>query len=361
MGQKSNYDGKVKREKELNKEKIISNKLNQQDIGTEELGVVVGVTDRDVRLLIKKLCEKHPDILKQQDFKDGERYSFKAAWNGILTVLLSVAGLPQYDNRKVQNTLEGYLEFVETLIDGIDQYTTEYDKKMIKEHSTYQQAILEKKLYDSTIERLGMIVNQLGMLPASLRFQTLARINTQLKSIPSNIAQSHAAYMIERSMNKRKANDDEKETSFKENLEEYLVSLLKIKMQGKQEIQQYIKNDVLGRALLKQYVLGNFNDFKVKGLEEIVNNTRKKLLEQQEIKEIMDKITNVLNKDKPMEQMMLNWIEKTLVLFELTAIDGDKDKDLGKELLRRSVTEEVFRSLQEFNKQEYLENEDDID
>ncbi|AWI03110.1 hypothetical protein [Clostridium drakei] len=348
MGQESNY---YKKDKEnLSREKIISDSLNKQDIGTEELAVVLGVTDRSIRNMLKKLCNRYPDSIEEKDFKDGKVYSFKASWNGILAALLTATDLAKYDSRREQNTLIGYLDFVETLIDGIDQYIVEQDKTIIKGHSTYQQAVLEKDLYDCIIKRLGSIVNQLGMLPASLRFQTLAGINEILKSVPVHLAQQHAAYATERYIHKAKVSDDEKERLFKEDLEEYLVSVLKLKMQGKSINKELVEDNILVKALLKQYILGNLKDPKLKGIEELISKGRRNILEQQELKEVMDKVANVLNKDKPIEQMMLNWIEQTLVLFELAVTNGDKDKELGKELLRQSVTEEAFRTLENFNK-----------
>ena len=48
--------------------------------------------------------------------------------------------------------------------------------------------------------------------------------------------------------------------------------------------------------------------------------------------------------------MVLHWIEQTLLLVALGSSNEEKNRALGKELLRQMVTEEVYRNLQEFNR-----------
>lgn len=354
MGRKSDYKKEVLKDKKLDRTTIIKEKLNKEDISTEEMAVVIGITGRSLRDNIWKLCHNHKETIKTDDFKKGKAYVFQASWNGILTTLISVAGLPQYDNRREQHTLEGYLEHLKILMTGIDEYATEEDQAIIKTHSTYQQATLEEKLYESVLNRIGSISNNLGLMPSSLRFQTLAGINKTLELVPSNLAQKNASYIVQQALYKKYAkNDDEKSvnlTSFKEDLEEYLVSLLKMRIEGKEGFNETLNMEVVGNTILEQMILGNITDTEHEGIMDTIIKGREEMLDQSQIKETLEKVASVLDPENSLESIILDWIKHTVLLFTSTIANSKTNKDLGKELMRQVVTEEVYRNLQEFNK-----------
>lgn len=352
VGRKTKYNEAVENEK-FDRTKIIQDKLNKEDIGTKELAVVTGMEERSVRNILNKLCENHPQ-LKLENFKDGKAYKFKANWNGLLTTLCEVASLPQYDGRKEQHSLEGYLDHIDVLMQGIDTYLTSLDQAFIKSHGSYQQAILEKKLYESLLYRIGSIVNQVGMMPATLRFQTLAGLNKKLEPVTTHLAQRHSKCLIDKHLYKKAALNENpnaiNDTSFQEDLEEYLVSLLHLRMQGKDGIDETYNMEVVGATLLEQLVLGNLTDGNIDGVEELITSTKQDLLQSSLIKPTFEKVKGVLDEKNPVEQMVLNWIEQTLLLVALGNSNEEKNRALGKELLRQMVTEEVYRNLQEFNR-----------
>jgi len=352
MGREIDYKKGAEKDRILNRD-IIREKLNREDISSEEIAVILGMTDRSVRNILKKLCE-HNERLNLEDFKEGKFYNLKASWNGILTTLLEVAGMPQYDKRKDQHTLGGHLEHLEILLEGIEKYLTKTDQALVKSHGTYQQAMLERKLYESILHRLGNISNQVGMMPSSLRFQTLAGINQLLEKVPSHMAQKNAAYMIEKALYQRQAKEDDEdsvnETSFKEDIEDYLVSLLRLRLQGKEGLEESWNIETVGSTMLEQLILGNLTGIEAKGVDELVTKSRQVLLEQPEIKDTLEKVATVLDPEKPLEKMILNWIKETLLLVTITVSNKDRNKELGKELVRQAVTDQVYRNLQEFNK-----------
>lgn len=289
-----------------------------------------------------------------ENFKEGRSYKFKAPWNGLLTTLVEVAGLPQYDKRKDQHSLEGHLEHLNVLIKGIDIYLEKADQAFVKSHGTYQQAELELKLFDSVLHRIGRVANQVGMMPPSLRFQTLAGINQALEIVPSHIAHKHSSYMIEKHLNEREAKEGDAssvyETSFQEDLEEYLVSLLHKRLQGQEGIEESYNMLVTGSTLLEQLVLGNLSGMEAKGVEALVKQTRENLLEQPEIKQTLQKVAAVLDQENTTDQVVLSWLEELMLILATTVGNKDGNKELGKELVRQVVTEQVYRQLQEFTK-----------
>jgi arsenate reductase-like glutaredoxin family protein len=338
MGRKNGFEKAAKKDEELNKDQIINERLNQEDIGTEEIAAMVGITDRSVRDILKKLCNKYEE-LNLQDFKEGRPYKFKASWNGLLTTLIEVAGLPQYDNRKDQSSLEGHTEHLNVLITGINTYLNDIDRKLVKSHSTYQQAELELKLYDSLLHRIGNVVNQVGMMPSFLRFQTLAGINEALEYVPSQMAHVHSRYLLQKQLYKKDAEESNEinTTSFREDLEAYLVSLLNLRLQGQDGIDESFKIEVVGSTLLEQLVLGDLTAVQSNGIETLVTKTREDILEQSEIKQTLQKVKTVLDSDEVVDQVVLNWIEKILLLLAMSDGSNNKSKEIGKELVRQSV------------------------
>lgn len=351
MGRKTEFEKAANRDERLNRNTIISEMLNKADIGTDEMAEVIGITDRSVRDILNKLCDKYKE-LNIQDFKLGKSYKFKAAWNGLLTTLLVVTNLPQYDKRKNQYSLEGHLDHLEELIKAIDENLNEIDQGIVKTHSTYQQAELELKLYDSLLHRIGRITNQVGMMPPSLRFQTLAGINQVLEHVPSHIAHKHSSYLIENHLYKKhtKETNEINETAFQEDLEEYLVTLLSLRLQGQKGIEETHNIEVVGSTLLEQLVLGNLSGIEAEGIDALVTKTRDDLLEQPKIKETLQKVSAVLDQENKVDQLVLHWIEELLLILATTAGNKNGNKEIGKELVRQVVTEEVYRHLNEFIK-----------
>ncbi len=349
MGRTPGYNKEIEKEKRLDRNTIIQEMLNKEDIGTKELAIIASVDERSIRNILSKLCEQH-DLLAIEDFKDGKSYKFKASWNGLLATLIQLADHSQYDNRKEQYTLDGYFEYINALTRSIDLYLNDMDQAMVKTHGTYSQAVLEQQLYEQVIQQLGSITNQISMMPASLRFQTLAGVHELLKPISSHMAQKHSGYLIEKSIYKQKESASMNETSFQEGLEEYLVSLLCVKMMGQNGIEEPYNMEVAGSTLLEQFVLGNLSGAEIKGMETLINRTREDMLEMTTIKPILEKVMAVLDEENQMEKLVGHWIEETLLLLTYTINNKDGNKLLGKELVRQMVTKEVYRNLQEFTR-----------
>lgn len=357
MAREVDYSKQIEKEKSLTKENVMK-KLNREDISTEEMAVLLDgpeytFTDRTVRNYLVKLCERYKE-LNIEDFKEGRSYKLKASWNGILAVLLRITSLPPYDGRTDKMTLEDYLRNLDIIIASIDKedrlsdtnvYLSDSDKKLVKSHSTYQQALLEKNMYESVLNLLNRIFYQLSIMPSNLRFQTLAGLYEDLENVPINLAQKHASYLIERSEYKKESKvydeNSVNDTSFKDNLEAYLVSLLALRLQGKEGYIQSMNIEVAGSTLLEQLILGRMTTTEHDGLMKIANKTRKDLLEQTQVKETFDKVSAVLDPEIPLERNLLTWIEETLLMFTFKSNNEDTNYELALELMRQAVTGHV--------------------
>ena len=97
MGRQSDYE-RMRIKQDKSKEKIIENELNKKTIGTDELGKIVGKDPRHITNLLNEFCKENG--LSVEDFKDGQKYSFKPEWNGILTVLLSLTAFPKNRDKR---------------------------------------------------------------------------------------------------------------------------------------------------------------------------------------------------------------------------------------------------------------------
>lgn len=345
MARKTEYDKAVNKEEKLNKGTILRENLNKEDIGTAEMAVVVGVDDRSVRNMIIKLCEEHKE-LNLESFKAGKSYKFKAVWNGLLATILMISS----DGRREQSSLESYLEDLDLLKNGVETYLDSNDQAIVKSHSTYMQAELEEDLYDAISKQLGQLANQIGMMPSSMKFQTLAGVHELLKPIPSHMAQSHASYVLETLLYKHemkeKDNASINETSFKEGLKEYLVSLLALRMQGEDKVEESYSMDMVGSTLTEMFMLGQLTDTEKDGIASVVQGNNEKIFETDRIKPILEKVQNVLDSGDPIEQMVLEWIKKTLVLISVSSTNQDVNKDIGREILRQSVVSQVQQILE---------------
>lgn len=343
---------KYSSEQEGSEEENTKGKLNKEDMSSEEMAEILKISDRTVKNTLRKLCEDNEGI-DMDDFKEGKNYRFKASWNGILIVLLQVSDLPRYDKRKSQYTLEGYVQHMEIMLKNVEEYLTPLDQALVKSHSSYQQAILEKDLYEVLMHRIGSISTQVGLMPASLRFQALAGIMESIENVPSYLAQKNARYTIKKAQYKNHVQKDKKnlidEPLFKEDIEEYLISLLKLRLHGEEGIQESYKVEVAGATMLEQLILGELTDAEDEGVKKIVGESREYLLHQPEVKDVLERVASVLNLEKPLDRLLQGWIEETVLLIGVRMNHKKADIELGGELVRRAVTNQVQADLKKFN------------
>lgn len=352
MGRQSDYSRIF--EQSETREFILDKKLNAISLKTEDLAKILKVDPRTVRNYIARICEVHSFSL--DDFKDERGYTFPPKWHGLLLVILQLRLLAQDYGKSEQHTLEQYLDILYTLVSNVDKFLPDSDQKLVKNHFTYQRALLEEKLYDTITTRLGEIVNVLGLMPPFLRFQILLGINRKLTGVPSELAQRYSTYLVQRALHGMGSSEggEISESSFVDDLEEYLVSLIKLRMRGEENVEdldgvsELPPQNSLSRVILEQMVLGNLTADEHQGLNDIAMKTREQLLEQPEVKETFDKILGVLDQNNPIDMQVMSHIKRTILLMELSGSNSDNQR-LGAELMRRVVTEQAMRDLQEFN------------
>lgn len=355
MGIESDYAKQIEQDKQFDRDFILKEKLNKEDISTIQMATLFRVDARTIRNRLEKLCDIFEDELSIDDFRDGKKYSFKPTWNGILAVLLSVTDTPEFDKRKTQHTLEGYYNFLQILMDSVTNFLGDVDRRVVMSHGTYVQAMLEKEYYEKMITRLETVIDELGMMPASLKLQTMAGLYDTLGYIHAYLAKASSIYELEKIdyMNYNLEGDSSSvsPTSFKEDLGEYLVTLLSLRLQGEEDLLKSLNLKAVGSTLTENLLLmGNVvGDKNVKGLNSLMYDTVEDIAECTEVKQILERIAGVLDLENDMEQNVYHWIQQYIIdLSTKNKIVGDSH-DISKELIRKAVTKEMVQGLRDFN------------
>lgn len=347
MARESDYQ-KAAQDDLLSREDIIQTKLNQSDIGTKELAFVLQMDERSVRNFVKKLCVIHPEINKDS-LKEGKRYRFKAEWNGLLATLGMLSELPDYDKRKESATLEGLLNKNESLMQAIDEYLDKSDQKLIKTHVTYQEAVLETKLYQLLEDKFTSILNRISMMPSSLRIQKLLAIYRSTKYMDLELTFDYVDYIHSEFVYQKYIEENYPEeinaTSFKESLEDYLVALLSLRLKGVEGVEESIDIEIVGSTLHEKMVLGRISPEDSAELIELIAGTKSDILADSNIAPTLEKLSNVLDKENPLENMLLQRLEQTILLSSFDQLKKNENFALRQEVGSRILNSETIKGL----------------
>lgn len=351
MGREADYKQQIEKDTRIEGKTIVIEKLNKEDITSQELAAIISMTDRSVRNIIQKFCDSNEEF-NIDDFKEKGTFNLKSNWNGIFTVLMEMTRLPQYDKRQKQHTLEEEMDLNEVLLKGIEYYLSDEDKFLIKNQIIYKETALLNDLYDSLFERIGLMASVLSMMPIHLRMTTLAGFNEVLKNYPQFLTQKSVAFMIGLSQGKEQreelAQGKEVEIDFDNSLESYLIKILKMKMQGKdikEEFSQVYSEEEMKEALFKEFVMDNLTPVEIEGLRELIEKARNDIKAVPQFEKTMDKVKGALDPEDYYDMMILRWIEGTMIQLNYAMTEADGNKSLGREIVRESKYGEAIRNL----------------
>lgn len=346
MGRKSDYDRLDHIKKDLNKEDLIKNALNHSPIGTKEMSIILGYSERSVSDMLKKLCE-HSD-LNIEDFREGKNYRFKPEWNGILTTLLSMMSLPGFDKRFAPHSVIEIYDKSSILLEGVDAYLSLEDQKIVKDSVCYKELQIDSNLYSILTKRFSSILSSLAILPKHLRTQTLVGFNKILEPVPSQLNERYVSYLMNEDLrkNRLKSREMEGETQLIENsVEELLSSMLKLRLKNQAFPEKPNPNKDIVETLLGKGLIDELTTAEMEGFDDLINKSREELLELKDLKEALNKVKNVLDANKPYENLVIQWIENLLLSFSLIFTSSSENQDIADEFLRQALTREALRSL----------------
>lgn len=323
---------------ELTAKEIIDQMLNQTSISTKELSKILGASERSVRDIIAKFCDLHPQF-KIDDFKnDKDSYEFKKEWNGILCALLSISSLSDYDKRRKKNMVENEITKLEELMKSIDSYMVGADRKFALIDSTCVQAKLELNLYDRIFELISLITIGMSKMAPFLRFQCLLSFYETLKVLPNFVSESIAFYESQLNDYKDTAKKDWPDEigalSFCEDIHDYLLKVLRVKMDGREIEEKIYEFEVVGRSLRELQLLACFNPVEYNAMNEIMTKPKERVLEEHDLTHTMEKIKNVLDLTNQQEAAVFEWCEKVLLQQAFQREHLTDNVHIGRELLR---------------------------
>ena len=184
MGRKSIY--KVDDGGDSKKEKItfssVESKFGKEDMSAEEFAMLLckvngfvpeSITSKTVKNYIKAICEKSNQKLSINEFKKDpnntkSQYIFRKEYHSILLVLMATICFDGWHNDRKLSTRG---EMHQQLVENINKYLAESDKKIIKQDPTYVNAMLEKHLTDHINQQLCSLLRTMYHSDPVLRYQ----------------------------------------------------------------------------------------------------------------------------------------------------------------------------------------------
>lgn len=355
MGRESDYE-KQKKIDNISKEEIKENYLNLKTIGTVEIAKLFGCDARTISDLLKKFCDQNNFNIV--DFKEGKNYQFKAEWNGILTLLLLMQRLPDFDKRFQSQALLEFYDQSKVLLEGIDKYLTPQDQKFVKEDVCYKELQVKSKLVHLLTRQVTAVIVSLGMLPDTLLTETLIYFNEALETIPTQINQKYVHWLMNTKESEKKI-EREKGKEFIDNAstKDILISMLKLKMNNQEIPEQTYSPQDINDTMFKTAMIYSNLTFGEERIDKIIEENREEYLEIKDIKNVLEKVENVLDLNNYWENIVLSWIKNILRTVAVTKTLTEENIDLGKELLRQVMANEGLKFLVQNSEKESLKNQ----
>ena len=325
MGGKSEYARKSKdrNTKKLSKQKVpikyedVERKIGKNPLSAAELAVFLskckdspdgGVTEKTVKNYLKAICNESKGTLSISEFKldpskSRSKYEIKPGYHSLLLTLLNT---DYFDGRKNDRKLSTRAKLYEQLINNIDNYLSNNDEKIIKEHPAYVNAILEEHLSKHINIELTALLRTLYHSDPVMRYQlmieflnSLLNLRKWMDNIDSKMISTKMVYAHEL--------DELKDAKYQKgifesiNLDEVIIKFMALRMHG--ETYEYISDDekLSPAAMCLAAKLFNITVKDDADIKRILDQIDEMISNNKRYKEIMEKAEKILNLEDPQE------------------------------------------------------------
>lgn len=358
MGRKSDYHAT------LNKRDIdISFEITKQKFGVETMSVaefatyisslgetnIPTITEKTVRNYISKICSNSNRALNPDDFKnsDGE-FELKPEYHRLL---LTIIDSIYFDGRKKRKYLSNKLILEDQLLDNIEKYLSEEERETIKSTPAYPNALLDKQLTSHLETELHLLIHWLYHMDDLLRYKamrdTILQLSTLRKSLCSADSMLTSARMVYAHDFDELQDAKYRRGLFESSaLEQFIVQYLAAKVRNSDF--QYLPDEVLSAPATafaaKLFHLSTTNS----ELQQMINEIDTAVKNQEKYKDIMGRLSSVLDPADPIEQELLQSFESLVYIQFFRPELHPKDYQKTSRFLESCILENKYDLLNKF-------------
>lgn len=368
MAKETNYQGKIymsddnkKIDPDQVKQKIGKNPISPDELAeylTKYSRRNVTYSGKTIRRNIVKICNLSNGTLKISDFQISSKnkaYIIRPEYQGLLISLIDSRYLQGNKNDRKLGTRE---ELYSDLIVNLETYLSETDLNIVKSNPAYINAKLESFFTENIDNQIVILMRELLHSDEVIRYQllnktleTLVDLNRYIMKKNAHILSSKLVYG--HSFDNMEDGQYKKELLRSNNLAEYIIELLALKMHGKKY--EYLSEDeVLSYPAL--WVAAQMYDIQIKAgtdAEAELCRISKIISDDEKFKELCNKAKEILDLKDPREAIMYNDIIRLSASYYLMpALDKEDSQKIVK-FTESAIAQDKWDILCKFNSGEW--------
>ncbi|EES48075.1 hypothetical protein NE172_06955 [Clostridium botulinum] len=355
---KSENDKKNKKKKPPIKFEDVKNKYGKESMSVAEWAVYLSesrkiengkLTEKTIKNYIKTICDKSNGLLDVNMFKHdakekGIKYEFKPQYHSLLLTLMAT---DCFDNRKNERRISTRGELYSQLLENINKYLNEKDKKNIKSNPIYVNSVLESYLTEKINIELTELLRSMYHSDPVGRYQFMIETLSNFHSLRELIDKSESKVMSAKMVYAHTLDELEdakyQKGLFKSNsLDEFIINYLALKMAGKGY--EYIYEDE-ELSLPATYLAVNMfnisikddNDIKekIKEIDSLISNEKRYI-------EIVKKAENILNIKDPIEAEIYQDLKERVAIRYLRPYVSSEEYERTIRFVESCIAEDKF-------------------
>lgn len=377
MGRKSDYTAQRDKQDETEEqiaEKTVG-KLHKQPIKSSELAAYLSCNSRNhihydskkIKGRIAEICKMSGGTLTEDMFRKDKKnsrsmYYFPPESHGLLLTLLDTE---YFDNRKNNRKLSTRENLYRDLTVNVDLYLQSEDLEMVKSNPAFTAAKCEGMLSEAISYMIHRLIGNAMNSDETIRIQQLRRIYNSLCEVEETNSTERIhlysskmvyKYAFEEMPEITEGADTYKELFGTDNLINYLVCLLAVRMRGL-DFQGLRKEEQMNYWTLYQKAKIEEDPLWVEleqiDEEKLLDELERKSVANERYQCIMQKALRIFNLENPDEQRLLNdLVYVTRLRFILEQMD-EHEAAVSMKYYEAAMQKDMFDWLNEFAESDF--------
>ena len=311
-------------------------------------------TGRNIRQKIQAICDNSNGRITVDTFKrklptGQEAYYIAPEYQAYLLALIDCKYL---DNNKNMKRLSTRQELNQALIRSIDTYMPKKDLESIQTNPAYMNAKLEALYYEALNKYIHAILSGIANSDEVIRYQlmdyslrTLIDLEKYIGKVDARMMSSKMIYEHQLDEN----NEYEKKSLVEtETLEDYIMELLILKIEGK--AYEYLSEDEL-LSYPALWAAANLYDIEIKpgtDADKELKEITKAINDDEKFKKLKDKAEQILDLNDPTEALMYRDIIRMSAQYYLAPFVDAKTYEKTVKFTESAIKDEKFEALNRF-------------